>query len=108
MQVVTWTTQWCRGLDGRVDVDALCLQEIAVNHPGPAGAPGDQVAQVQATLPADWQLFFGVAVDTWDSPTPMACDFMWVSDSLPGHVCAMAVDLQTQSSTLQPLWLALG
>ena len=68
MQLVTWNTQWCRGLDGRVDparivqyalalgdVDVLCLQEIAVNYPGLAGAPGDQVAQVQSALPAGWQ-----------------------------------------------------
>lgn len=78
MQIVTWNTQWCRGLDGRVDVarivrealalgdvDALCLQEIAANYPGLAGAPGDQVAQVQAALPAGWQLFFGAAMDSW-------------------------------------------
>lgn len=78
MQLVTWNTQWCRGLDGRVDVerivchalsmgdvDALCLQEIAVNYPGLAGAPGDQAAQVQAALPQGWQAFFGAAVDEW-------------------------------------------
>lgn len=78
MQLVTWNTQWCCGLDGRVDparivqhalalgdVDVLCLQEIAVNYPGLAGAPGDQVAQVRAALPADWQVFFGAAVDEW-------------------------------------------
>ncbi len=78
MQLVTWNTQWCRGLDGRVDVarvvqhalalgdvDVLCLQEIAVHYPGLPGAPGDQVAEVQALLPAGWQLFFGAAVDEW-------------------------------------------
>ena len=78
MQLVTWNTQWCRGLDGRVDparivqyalalgdVYVLCLQEIAVNYPGLAGAPGDQVAQVQSALPAGWQVFFGAAVDEW-------------------------------------------
>lgn len=76
MQLVTWNTQWCRGMDGRVDVarvlqdalamgdvDVLCLQEIAVNYPGLAGAPGDQVAEIAALLPAGWQLFFGAAVD---------------------------------------------
>ena len=78
MQLVTWNTQWCRGLDGRVDparivqyalalgdVDVLCLQEIAVNYPGLPGAPVDQVARVQAALPAGWQVFFGAAVDEW-------------------------------------------
>lgn len=78
MQLVTWNTQWCCGLDGRVDVQrivrqalalgdvhVLCLQEIAVHYPGLAGAPGDQVAQVRAALPAGWQVFFGAAVDEW-------------------------------------------
>jgi endonuclease/exonuclease/phosphatase family metal-dependent hydrolase len=46
-------------------VDVLCLQEIAVNYPGLRGAPVDQVAQVQAALPAGWQVFFGAAVDEW-------------------------------------------
>lgn len=78
MQIVTWNTQWCRGLDGRVDVarivrhalgmgdvDVVCLQEIAVNYPGLAGAPGDQLAEVRALLPPGWQVFFGAAVDEW-------------------------------------------
>ncbi len=78
MKLVTWNTQWCCGLDGRVDVarivhhalsmdapDVLCLQEIAVNHPGLPGEPGDQVAQVRAALPPGWQVFFGAAVDVW-------------------------------------------
>ncbi|GAA3989824.1 endonuclease/exonuclease/phosphatase family protein [Comamonas faecalis] len=80
MQIVTWNTQWCCGLDGRVDVarivqgalalgdvDVLCLQEIAVNYPSLAGAPGDQLAEVRALLPAGWQVFFGAAVDGWSA-----------------------------------------
>ncbi|PZP65302.1 MAG: endonuclease, partial [Delftia acidovorans] len=56
MQILTWNTQWCLGLDGRTDperivahalsmadIDVLCLQEIAVHYPGLQGAPGDQV-----------------------------------------------------------------
>lgn len=75
MQILTWNTQWCCGLDGRVDVarivdgaralgpfDVLCLQEVAVNYPGLRGGAGDQVAELQALLPG-WQLFFGAAVD---------------------------------------------
>ncbi len=78
MQIVTWNTQWCLGLDGQVDVarivqralalgdvDVLCLQEIASGFPNLTGAPGDQPAQVQALLPAGWQVFFGAAVDAW-------------------------------------------
>lgn len=75
MNILTWNTQWCCGLDGQVspqrivegardlaDADVLCLQEIAVNYPGLQGGPGEQLAQLQAQLPG-WQLFFGAAVD---------------------------------------------
>jgi endonuclease/exonuclease/phosphatase family metal-dependent hydrolase len=75
MQLVTWNTQWCRGLDGRVDparivqgarslgdFDALCLQEIAQGFDGMPGAPGDQPAQIEALLPG-FRVFFGAAVD---------------------------------------------
>jgi endonuclease/exonuclease/phosphatase family metal-dependent hydrolase len=75
MNILTWNTQWCCGLDGLAspqriierardltDADVLCLQEIAVNYPGLQGGPGDQLAQLQHLLPG-WQLFFGAAVD---------------------------------------------
>lgn len=75
MQLVTWNTQWCRGLDGVVspqrivdsaralaDFDVLCLQEIAQGFDAMPGAPGDQPAQIAQALPG-WQLFFGAAVD---------------------------------------------
>ena len=75
MKLVTWNTQWCRGLDGEVsvrrivdgaralaDFDVLCLQEIAQGHDGMPGAPGDQPAELAALLPG-FQLFFGAAVD---------------------------------------------
>lgn len=79
MQILTWNVQWCCGMDGVVDparivrhalemgaerggLDVLCLQEVAVNYPRLRGAPGDQLAQLQALLPG-WQLFMGAAVD---------------------------------------------
>lgn len=78
MQILTWNTQWCCGMDGVVSVerivghalqmggqeglDVLCLQEIAVNYGALQGQPGDQVAQLKALLPG-WQLFFGASVD---------------------------------------------
>jgi endonuclease/exonuclease/phosphatase family metal-dependent hydrolase len=78
MRLVSWNTQWCRGLDGRVspqrivdvaralaDFDVLCLQEIAQGFEGMPGAPGDQPAQIAQALPG-WQLFFGAAVDEFD------------------------------------------
>ena len=76
MKLVTWNTQWCRGIDGLVspqrivdgaralaDFDVLCLQEVAVNYPRLGGdASHDQVAIVRDLLPG-YQVFFGAAVD---------------------------------------------
>jgi len=79
MKLITWNTQWCCGLDGSVspqrivdqaramaDFDVLCLQEIAQGFDGLDGGPGDQPAQLQALLPG-FRLFFGAAVDEFDS-----------------------------------------
>ena len=79
MQLITWNTQWCCGLDGVVsparivqrarelaDFDVLCLQEIAANYPRLAGDAGhDQPALLQQLLPG-YQLFFGAAVDEFE------------------------------------------
>ncbi len=75
MKLVTWNTQWCCGLDGKVsprrivdgarrlaDFDVLCLQEIAQGYAAMPGAPGDQPAQLASLLPG-YRLFFGAAVD---------------------------------------------
>ena len=78
MKLITWNTQWCRGIDGRVDparivaearrladFDVLCLQEIADNFPDPrlAGSAGeDQFAAIAALLPG-YTAIPGVAVD---------------------------------------------
>jgi endonuclease/exonuclease/phosphatase family metal-dependent hydrolase len=76
MQLVTWNTQWCCGLDGVVsprrivdgaralaDFDVLCLQEVADNYPELKGNAGhDQPALLRTLLPG-FQLFFGAAVD---------------------------------------------
>ena len=75
MELITWNTQWCCGLDGQVsprrivdtardwvDFDVLCLQEVAQGFDTLPGAPGDQPAELQALLPG-YQLFFGAAVD---------------------------------------------
>lgn len=77
MELVTWNTQWCRGLDGAVspkrivdgarelcDFDVLCLQEIAQGYDAMPGAPGDQPAELQALLPG-FRLFFGAAVEEY-------------------------------------------
>ncbi|CAN5472139.1 endonuclease/exonuclease/phosphatase family protein [soil metagenome] len=78
MKLVTWNTQWCRGLDGIVspgrivehaksmaDFDVLCLQEIASGFDAMPGGPGDQPAEIAALLPG-FAVFFGAAVDTID------------------------------------------
>lgn len=78
MKIVTWNTQWCCGIDARVDparivaeakrladFDVLCLQEIADNYPHPrlAGSAGeDQFAAIAALLPG-YVAIDGVAVD---------------------------------------------
>lgn len=78
MKLVTWNTQWCRGLDGVVSprrivegaralagsggFDVLCLQEIAQGYPTLPGAPGDQPGELATLLPG-YRLFFGAAVD---------------------------------------------
>lgn len=78
MKLVTWNTQWCRGIDGIVDprrivqgarqlgdFDVLCLQEIAVNYPRLEGDAGhDQPALLRELLPG-FALFFGAAVQEW-------------------------------------------
>lgn len=82
MNLVTWNTQWCCGLDGVVsagrivqgaralaDFDVLCLQEVAVNYPRLEGDAGhDQPARIAQLLPG-FQVFFGAAVDEFDAAT---------------------------------------
>lgn len=76
MKLITWNVQWCRGLDGRVDVarivqgaraladfDVLCLQEVASGYPELAGDAGhDQPALLRQLLPG-FEVCFGAAVD---------------------------------------------
>ena len=73
MKLVTWNTQECKGLDGRVsckrivegaralaDFDVLCLQEISDNDPD-----AYQSAEI-AKLLAGFPIFFGAAQDTFE------------------------------------------
>jgi endonuclease/exonuclease/phosphatase family metal-dependent hydrolase len=76
MKLVTWNTQWCKGLDGLVspqrivdaarklaDFDVLCLQEIAVNYPSLTGdSPLDQSHAIASLLPG-FEVVFGAAID---------------------------------------------
>lgn len=76
MKLVTWNTQWCKGLDGVVsakriidnarsmaDFDVLCLQEIAVNYPQLTGASAVDQPQVIADLLPGYEVVFGAAID---------------------------------------------
>jgi endonuclease/exonuclease/phosphatase family metal-dependent hydrolase len=64
LALLSWNIQWGRGMDGRVDLertarvlsacaaDVICLQEVAVNHPGlPGGADEDQPARLRRFFP---------------------------------------------------------
>jgi endonuclease/exonuclease/phosphatase family metal-dependent hydrolase len=76
MKLITWNTQWCKGLDGFVspqrivetaralaDFDVLCLQEIAVNYPALTGeSPIDQPQAIASLLPG-YEVVFGAAID---------------------------------------------
>ena len=78
VQLISWNTQWCRGLDGVVsprriveharalaDFDLLCLQEVADGFDQLPGGPGAQPHELAALLPG-FRLFFGAAVDRFD------------------------------------------
>ncbi|MCL2656954.1 MAG: endonuclease/exonuclease/phosphatase family protein [Betaproteobacteria bacterium] len=75
MKIVSWNIQWGRGADGRVDLrrtaellqgldpHVICLQEVAVNMHGLAGAaPEDGVARLCSMLPG-YIFAFAPAVD---------------------------------------------
>lgn len=78
MKLLTWNIQWGRGCDGRVelsriaaavgalDPDVVCLQEVAVNHPGlPGGACGSQPETLAAMLPG-FEAAYGIGSDLAD------------------------------------------
>jgi len=78
MKILSWNIQWGRGGDGRVDLrriagvahecdaDVLCLQEVAINHPGLTGTtPADQVA-VLCGLFLGHEAAYGVGSDLAD------------------------------------------
>jgi endonuclease/exonuclease/phosphatase family metal-dependent hydrolase len=78
MKLVTWNTQWCKGLDGVVsperivsgakaiaDFDVLCLQEISVNYAQLTGDSAlNQPQAIQALLPG-FEVVFGPSVDEY-------------------------------------------
>ena len=79
MKLITWNTQWARGIDLTVDpariartareiasFDVLCLQEVAVNFTNLPGSRGeDQVEELSRALPG-YSAHYGVATDVDD------------------------------------------
>ncbi|HTZ00675.1 MAG TPA: endonuclease/exonuclease/phosphatase family protein [Rhodocyclaceae bacterium] len=78
MRVLSWNIQWGRGMDGRVDLrrtaavirahgaEVICLQEVAVNHPGlPGGAGEDQPARLARLFP-EHEAIYGIGSDLTD------------------------------------------
>ena len=78
MRLMTWNTQWCRGIDGRVDPariakearrigdpDVLCFQEVAENFPDPrlAGSAGENQFEALAAALPGYTAVRGDAVD---------------------------------------------
>lgn len=77
-RLCTWNIQWGRGRDGRVDLgrtagmllatnaDVICLQEVAVNHPGLPGNPaGNQSILLAGALPG-YEAVFAAGSDLTD------------------------------------------
>jgi len=88
MKIISWNTQWFKGLDEVVDIarivrvaremadfDAICLQEVAVNYPTlTGGTPADQPAALAQHLPG-FQVFFAPAIDEFSPDGGMRQQF---------------------------------
>ncbi len=78
MRILSWNIQWGRGLDGKVDLarsaavarevdsDVLCLQEVAVNHPGLPGGAAMHQSEWLAGLFLGYESVYGVGSDLPD------------------------------------------
>lgn len=78
MRILSWNIQWGLGIDGRVDLariasvarefeaDVLCLQEVALNHPGLPGGAAMNQAEWLGGLFLGYEAAFGVASDLPD------------------------------------------
>lgn len=78
MRILSWNIQWGRGVDGCVDLariaavaretdpDVLCLQEVAVNHPGLPGGAAMNQPEWLAGLFLGYESAYGVGSDLPD------------------------------------------
>ena len=82
----------------------------------PPGADDNDEAPHGARLWDSWRLLHGNApqpptfrlYDRTYGPEPVACDFVFVSDSLQGRVQRFGVDAATQASDHQPVAVLIG
>jgi len=79
MQILTWNIRWGCGCDDRVDFDrvadviradgdpdVICLQEVAINHPGLTASRGEnQVDELVARLPG-YSAHYAIGSDLMD------------------------------------------
>lgn len=77
-RILSWNIQWGRGLDGCVDLariaavahecdpDVLCLQEVAVNHPGLPGGAAMNQPEWLAGLFLGFECVYGIGSDLPD------------------------------------------
>ena len=75
MRIVSWNIRWGCGRDGRIDLDAIvavlrtlnpdviCLQEVAVNHPGLEGNASANQYNHLATAFSDFDAIYAPASD---------------------------------------------
>jgi endonuclease/exonuclease/phosphatase family metal-dependent hydrolase len=78
VQILSWNIQWGRGIDEQVDLartaevarsfeaDILCLQEVAVNHPGLPGGAAMNQPEWLAGLFLGYESVYGVGSDLPD------------------------------------------
>jgi endonuclease/exonuclease/phosphatase family metal-dependent hydrolase len=78
VKILSWNIQWGRGIDGCVDLvrmtevarsfdaDVLCLQEVAVNHPGLSGGAAMNQPEWLAGLFLGYESIYGIGSDLPD------------------------------------------
>lgn len=76
MRILSWNIQWGCGCDGVVsipriagvirqmlDADVICLQEVAVNHPGLCGSAGENQPALLAAAFPEYSAHYGIGSD---------------------------------------------
>lgn len=79
MRLLSWNIQWGLGCDGKLnlarianviqamgEVDVICLQEVAANHPALPGSTGEDQVDVLRSLFQGYSAHYGVSSDLAD------------------------------------------